>query len=229
MAKVLKLIIAFFSPLFCNSQTYLLNAPCPYYTVQMGGDMFTYCGEATGNEINIPGYPCGNFDMYVTVEFTTDGAPYPIEVSSNANYTEFPNSPINIQQVRIFDTCDGELLASTNGGSCAFGAYCGETPSQQYTAWFCLPEGTYIAYIGYMNVTDLPFNYYYDQTGCITYTFGFPTFLNMENGPENTEQQAPHKPKPRYQKVVRAGNLYPVIIDNHRKTVRDYRGRLLSH
>lgn len=168
--------------------------PCPTYTVQSGGDIFTYCGEETGPEVFIPGFPCGQFDMYVTVEFETDGSPYPIEVVSMANYSDFPNSPVNHQQFIIMDACDGSIVATTYQFSCAVGSgLCGGSSlgsSPEYTAWLCLPAGTYIAYIGYMNSTDLPFDTYFEQFGCITYTFGAPSLLDLPNEDSSNEDSS---------------------------------------
>jgi hypothetical protein len=186
---------------------------CPTYTIQSGGDIVTYCGEETGPEMMIDGFPCGYFDMYVTVEFETNGSPYPIEVSSMANYTDFPNTGINHQHFIIMDACDGNIVATTYQFACAVSTgLCGGSPvatSPLYTAWLCLPAGTYIAYIGYMNSTDLPFDTYFQQFGCITYTFGFPTFLNgaepeqEQGGGGYVEPSAEYVP--RYTKVVIEG------------------------
>jgi len=156
--------------------------------------------------MNIPNFPCGNFDMYVTVQFTTDGTPYPIEVWSDANYVDFPNSPTNIPHIKILDGCDGQLLYSNNSGSCTFGGSI-SPPSPlgatEFQLMLNLPSGTYIAVIGYMNSTDLPFNSYFAQEGCISYTFGYPNFLESidYDTDQVTDQVPPNYPSSKERKV----------------------------
>lgn len=183
-------------------------APCPTHTVTVGNTTIDYCGEQTGVDMDIVGYPCGQFDMYVTVEFTTDGTPYPIQVVSDANYVDFPTTPINHQAVYILDGCNGNIVASSRTLSCAISGYCGQPMDQEYTAIFCLPAGTYVAYIGYMNNNDLPFNTYFQQEGCISYTFGHPVFLNGAQPPidlPNIKGEDAAPLYPRYTKVVIEG------------------------
>lgn len=205
----MKLLIAAILPLVwsaCLSQ-------CPSYIVGPDGNTFNYCGDETEPEMNIPGFPCGNYDMYVSVQFTTDGTPYPIEVWSDANYVDFPNTPTNIPHIRIFSGCGGQLLYSNNGGACAFGSSI-SPPSPpgatEYQLTLNLPSGTYVATIGYMNTTDLPFNSYFAQEGCISYTFGPPTFLEFPNEDSTppTDFSTPVEivsAPPRYTKVVIEG------------------------
>ena len=188
---------------------------CPSYIVGEDGSTFNYCGDETEGEMNIPNFPCGNFDMYVTVQFTTDGTPYPIEVWSDANYVDFPNSPTNIPHIKILDECDGQLLYSNNSGSCTFGGSI-SPPSPpgatEFQLMLNLPSGTYIAVIGYMNSTDLPFNSYFAQEGCISYTFGYPNFLELTDYDTDqvTDQVPPNYPpskerKVRYEKIAIEG------------------------
>jgi len=214
------------APLSFHGQT----SPCPTYEVQQGGDIFTYCGEQSAPEMVIPWFPCGSFDMYVTVEFSTDGSPYPIEVSSNANYLSFPGSPTNQQDVMILDGCGGDLVAYTSTAPpCAFGSFCDGNPDQSiYTAFFCLPPGTYIAVIGYMNATDLPFNSYFQQTGCITYTFGSPSFLSLPEG-HTVNQEKEYNPKQkRYRKIIRPQDDSPIIIDTYSGKIRSLQGKKIN-
>lgn len=202
LKKILILILGL------NTLSSLLGQ-CPSYIVGEDGSTFNYCGDETEEEMNIPNFPCGNFDMYVTVQFTTDGTPYPIEVWSDANYVDFPNSPTNIAHIRILDGCGGQLLYSNNGGSCMFGGSI-SPPSPfgatEYQLMLNLPSGTYIAVIGYMNHTDLPFNSYFAQEGCISYTFGYPSFLELEDSSDdNLNDPLIKKSKIRYKKIVIEG------------------------
>lgn len=180
---------------------------CPTQTIEMGGTIIDYCGEPS-DIFSVPELPnCGPWTSYSTVEFTTDGTPYNIEIASNANYIDFPNTPINHQDILILDACNGNLVATTFQLACSYGnVYCGENTNQPlYNATFCLPAGTYIAVIGYLDPIytiflpgGLEIDYYEPQQGCITYTFGYPTFLELieENEViEITEENVFNKPK----------------------------------
>lgn len=185
---------------------------CPTFTVEIGGTIIDYCGEPSGifELSEIP--DCGPWTSFYTVEFSTDGTPYPIEVASNANYINFPSSPINQQDIIILDACDGNLVATTFDLACAYGTiFCNGSADQTlYTAFFCLPEGTYIAIIGYLDPQytislsgGLEIDYYEPQTGCVTYTFGYPTFLELEDSPNDIPSNPLIKePKVRYRKIV---------------------------
>jgi hypothetical protein len=207
-----------------------LYAQCPNYVVETGNTTIEYCGFVTEPEFEIPGWPCAPFDMYQTVEFTTEGGFYPIEIVSGANYVAFPNSPINHADIIILDGCQGSLIASSYNFACAVGPYCGENSDggPAYTAGFCLPPGTYVALIGYMNNTGLPFNAYFAQFGCISYTFGFPSFLSLPD-PELEEMQEVEvlkTPQPRYRKFVIEG-YGPVIKDTYTGDLYDLRTKAL--
>jgi hypothetical protein len=63
-----------------------------------------------------------------------------------------------------------------------------------------------------MNATDLPFNSYFAQEGCISYTFGYPNFLESTDYDTDqvTDQVTPNYPpskerKVRYEKIVIEG------------------------
>ena len=209
-------------PSICNSQ-------CPSYTVDEDGNTFNYCGNETEPEMNIPNFPCGNYDMYVSVQFTTEGTPYPIEVWSDANYVDFPTSPTNVAHIRIFTECLGQLLYSSNSFSCAFGSSISPPyplGSTEYQLMLNLPAGTYVATIGYMNATDLPFNTYYAQEGCISYTFGYPNLLDLYSTDHDTDQ-VPTKYPPSTDQVERKVRYVKVVIEGRGVFIRDgYTGEI---
>lgn len=179
---------------------------CPTVIINLDGTTVSYCGEQSYEYISP--LPCGVGTNYITVQFTTDGEPYPIHLWSESTFADFPENPINIPDIGIIDGCDGNLLYYSGNFSCQFGSNISPPapPLNEFTLMLNLPAGTYIAIIGYWGNAGNP----YTIEGCIEYTFGEIGFLDLENQTEpiinqpNTQQQT-QEYQPRYRKIVIQG------------------------
>jgi hypothetical protein len=178
--------------------------PCPTVTIAGSGQTVTYCDDQL-SEPHDTGIPCSPDDDYITVEFTTDGQPYPIHVWSDHNYVDFPTSPINYADFAIYDGCGGELLYTTYGLACSVGSSIAPPAPNgiEYTVFLDLPAGTYIAVIGFWAAVGNP----YELEGCIDYTFGAIGFLNGAEPPQElpNASEREYRYVPRYTKVVIEG------------------------
>lgn len=188
----------------CNTPPPPTYLPCPAVTIANDGQTVTYC-EGGYSEPFDTGLPCNPQENYMTVQFTTDGSPYPIHAWSNANYVDFPNSPINYPDFAIYTGCGGDLVYTTFGGACAFGSDVSPPAPNgiEYTMNLDLPAGTYVAVIGFWSAVGSP----YEIEGCIQYTFGGIQFLDGAEPPQelpNVLEQEYHY-VPRYTKVVIEG------------------------
>lgn len=190
----------------CNTPPLPTYLPCPTVTIAGNGQTVMYCDDQLSEPFDT-GLPCSPDDDYITVEFTTDGTPYPIHVWSNSNYADFPNSPTNFADFAIYDGCGGDMLYSTGTLACSFGSQIAPPAPNgiEYTVFLNLPAGTYIAVVGFWAAVGNP----YPITGCIDYTFGAIGFLELPNEDTSPNEDSSNEDSsplfPRYTKVVIEG------------------------
>jgi hypothetical protein len=199
--KITALLVLIATKKYCISQ-------CPDVTIEYNGETVSYCDGSLSEQQDF-GIPCNPYLNYLTVSFYTDGSLFPIHIESQSNYVDFPTSPINVGHLGILESCTGELLFYSGAFACQVGwNYLQPQPttnqiaSQQYSVILDLPEGFYVAVIGFWAASNV-----FSIEGCIHYTFGNITFLNLDGQSQDDQisnygyKEPSNKPMVRYRKM----------------------------